>query len=503
MKNRQNDILAQVVSAVQDMIINFNKEKWNFYTNATSENRKRYIGSINEFISYLNTNPECNYILGEFKKNPAKFRVEEQKSLNKIKDLCAQYHNKTELLDTFMNSLINTEMEIIDDRVSFNNKESTTSHLADLAEHETSLSDIIKLQKLFFSPVKKMSTHFSETIKLRNEYFKEHGYESFFDYFAKSHNTYERRIRALIERVDKLTIEPYKKIKSDLDDILEKKLKSHSQRKPSYIYGDPFFRFYPVHADDNVNLMFKGKDVAYAGKKFFEHMGINLDDIYEVSDLYIRPGKYQGNVVVDIDRAGDVRFSVNSKSNFRGMYYLLRTLSKVIFTINYNPDAQFLTRTVPNRGLAEGFGMYLTEYAFKSGYISKTIAQYEDEDAQMLINVNDYVDKNKIIYIRFFLALADFEIQLNSNPDIDAPSVWAKLLKKYQLIDIDTMIEKEGYVMIDSIIVDPFSSIFELEGYVYSLQIEKKLNDKSMTGRHRMKYLLTNIVQNCNLPLGE
>jgi hypothetical protein len=57
----------------------------------------------------------------------------------------------------------------IDDRVDYNNKDATTSHLADLAEHETSLSEIIKLQKLFFSPVPKYMNSVIESIKLRND----------------------------------------------------------------------------------------------------------------------------------------------------------------------------------------------------------------------------------------------------------------------------------------------------------------------------------------------
>ncbi|MGE3063371.1 MAG: hypothetical protein AB7T10_07020 [bacterium] len=497
MNSKIQEKLFSTSEYIRDLINNYNKERWNFFTNATTENRKRYESAINDFTDYFCGNADLAFILDEFKKFPSKFKSEEVKILGRIRNMKQVYASRSQLSTDFINSQINAEMIYIDDRVEYNNKDATTSHLADLAEHETSLSEIIKLQKLFFSHAPKYMNPVLDTIKLRNEYFKERGFENYLDYFCKSLGTTEKRLRALIEKVDKMTYDPYKKIKINLESTLEKKLKCHSRRTPSYIYGDPFFRFYPVHVDDNVNMIFKGKDVAYASKKFFEHLGVSLDEVFEVSDLYIRPGKYQGNLIVDIDRESDVRFSVNSKSNFRGMYYLIRTLSKLVFTLNYDKSLPFLLRTIPNRGVAEGFGMYLADYAFKSGFISKIIAQYEEEDDQATVNVSDYIMNNRIVYIRFFLALADFELTLNSASDIDLAAAWMKSVKKYQLIDTETIPEKNGWVMLDSIIIDPFSSIFELEGFLNAQSIEKHLPEKIITPRHLMTHLLNNVVRKC------
>jgi len=500
MNSKVQEKLYSVGEYVRELTNSYNKERWNFFTNATTENRKRYVNSINDFTGYLCSNSDLNMLLDEFKKTPSKFKAEEQKILSRLKNLKTVYASKSQLSADFVNSQINTEMMYIDDRVEYNNKDATTSHLADLAEHETSLSEIIKLQKLFFSHSLKYTGPVTETLKLRNAYFKERGFENYLDYFCKSSGTTEKKLRALIERVDKLTYDQYRKTKSKLENTLEKKLKCHSQRTPAYIYGDPFFRFYPVHVDDAVNMIFKGKDVAYASRKFFEHMGVSLDEVFEVSDLYIRPGKYQGNLIVDLDRESDVRFSVNSKSNFRGMYHLLRTLSKVIFTLNYDKSLPFMLRTLPERGIAEGFGMYLADYAFRSGFISKIIAQYEEEDEQTTVNVSDYISDNRIVYIRFFLALAEFELHINSSNESDHSSAWLKAVKKYQLIDTETVQDKSGWVMLDSIIIDPFSSIYELEGFLNEEHIEKIIPDKANTPRHIMSYLLNNVVAKCSIP---
>jgi hypothetical protein len=78
--------------------------------------------------------------------------------------------------------------------------------------------------------------------------------------------------------------------------------------------------------------------------------------------------------------------------------------------------------------------------------------------------------------------------------------VWLKAIKKYQLIDTDTIIEKNGWVMLDSIIIDPFSSVFELEGFLYANQIEKHIPEKAAAPRHLMNHLLSAVVSKCAIP---
>lgn len=490
MNSQLSEQFSQIQDNIRNFIIEYNKEKWNFYTNATTENRKRYYRSIMEFIGYLSDDADLASFMQQSKS--MKIKASEEPVVDKIRDLMHVYE-RNEMTENMVNTLIDAEMVIINDRITYNSKDSTSSHIADLAEHETSLSDIIKLQKLFFSRTELMKSHMLGVVKSRNEYFSSKGYADFYDYFLKSNGYTESKIRAAIEKVDKMTGEKYKKIKKELDSTLEKKLKCHSARIPAYIYGDPFLRCYPVHIDQNVNQMFKGKDIAYTGFKYYDMLGVNLNEIFEVSDLYIRPGKYQGNLVVDIDREGDIRFSVNSKSNFRGIYSLLRTLGKVVFMSNYCSDKSFLVKSYPERGKIEGFGLYMTEYAFKAGYISKIIAQYEDEDEQILININDYMELNRIINIRFHLALAEFEILLNRGKGDPARS-WEQCVKKYQLIDTSTMIEKNGWAMIDSIATDPFSSIYEVEAFINAQAIEKSLSQKQISGRTVLKHLLQNYV---------
>lgn len=490
MNSQLSEQFSQIQDNIKNYIIEYNKEKWNFFTNATTENRKRYYRSVMEFITYLTDDSDLSGFIQQSKS--MKIKASEEPVVERIKSI-RHIYEKNELTELMVNTLIDAEMIIINDRITYNSKDSTSSHIADLAEHETSLSDIIKLQKLFFSRADTMKTHIVNVVKTRNEYFASKGYADFYDYFMKSNGYTETKIKAAIEKVDKMTAEKYKKIKKDLDSTLEKKLKCHSTRIPAYIYGDPFFRFYPVHIDQNVNQMFKGKDIAYTGFKYYDMLGVNLNEIFEVSDLYIRPGKYQGNLVVDIDREGDIRFSVNSKSNFRGIYNLLRTLGKVVFMSNYCSDKPFLTKSYPERGIVEGFGLYMTEYAFKAGYISKIIAQYEDEDEQILININDYMELNRIINIRFYLALAEFEILLNRGKGDPAKS-WEQCVKKYQFIDTSTAIDRSGWAMIDSIATDPFSSIYEVEAFINAQAIEKSLSQKQISGRGVLKHLLQNYV---------
>lgn len=492
--NSINETFNDVFETIQDIMVKLNKENWNFFTNATSENRKQFYTSNQDFINFITHNEDIPVLLKELKKRKSKLNKSQMGMLKKLKDIHTAYERKSELTEELLEMTLDFQIEMINTRIQHNSKESTTNHLADLAERETSISEIRSIHKLFFEPVPLYLKYMEEIIRLRNAYYVERGYAGYYDYYLKTHGINDRHVKSLISKVDSLTKDKYRKIKSDLDKSLTKKMNCRSKKVPSYIYGDPFFRFYPVHVDENVNIMFKGKDVAYTVKKFYEMIGVNLEGVYEVSDLYIRPGKYQNAMIFDIDRSGDIRFSTNAKSNFRGIYHLLRTLGKIVFMMNADFEKPFIMKEYSNRGILEGFGMFMTNYAFRGGYISKIIAQYEDEDEQLLINISDYIDLNDIIYIRFHLALAEFESMLYSSNENPA-KIWMKCQKKYQLTDPTSNIEPNGWVMIDSLLIDPFMSIWELEGYLASKKFEKIKAKKQISGRAMMKYFINNLMQ--------
>ncbi|MEO0280901.1 MAG: hypothetical protein ABIN05_00955 [candidate division WOR-3 bacterium] len=479
MNTRIKELYGTVTDTFKNLLVNYQKERWNFLTNATSENKKRLLHSVDEIENFINFDKDFVEIFTFLKKFPKKFTDSEKEILNQIKKI-SEIIKKTPQQEEYFETFLTILMDLINDRINFNNKETTTSHLADLAEHETSLQEIRKIQVHFFSPIEKFKTKIENLLVLRNEYVKSKNYKNYFEFFIKMNDLKEKEIFKDIDELDTLTKDEFKKLKTQLENDLEKKLKVQAKGNPSYIYGDPFFRTYPVHLDDNVNTMFKGKDIAYTGKKFFEIMGYDLSDIYEVSDLYIRPGKYQYPFIIDID-GSDIRFSVNTKSNFRGTYWVLRTLSKVVYKLEKSKNKNFFGRDNFDRIKMEAFGIIVTNFAFKSGLISRISSQYEDEEDVLSLDISDYVEKNNIILSRFFLTLSNFEIDINNIEKINNISdVWLKNIKKYQMIEPKDVFNKDGWVLIDPIITDPFSSIFEVEGFLLSKKLENKIDFKNL-----------------------
>ncbi|MEO0234456.1 MAG: hypothetical protein ABIN39_02485 [candidate division WOR-3 bacterium] len=479
MNTRIKELYGTVTDTFKNLLVNYQKERWNFLTNATSENKKRLLHSVDEIENFINFDKDFVEIFTLLKKFPKKFTDSEKEILNQIKKI-SEIIKKTPQQEEYFETFLTILMDLINDRINFNNKETTTSHLADLAEHETSLQEIRKIQVHFFSPIEKFKTKIENLLVLRNEYVKSKNYKNYFEFFIKMNDLKEKEIFKDIDELDTLTKDEFKKLKTQLENDLEKKLKVQAKGNPSYIYGDPFFRTYPVHLDDNVNTMFKGKDIAYTGKKFFEIMGYDLSDIYEVSDLYIRPGKYQYPFIIDLD-GSDIRFSVNTKSNFRGTYWVLRTLSKVVYKLEKSKNKNFFGRDNFDRIKMEAFGIIVTNFAFKSGLISRISSQYEDEEDVLSLDISDYVEKNNIILSRFFLTLSNFEIDINNIEKINNISdIWLKNIKKYQMIEPKDVFNKDGWVLIDSIITDPFSSIFEVEGFLLSKKLEKKIDFKNL-----------------------
>ncbi|HAF07843.1 MAG: Uncharacterized protein XD76_0432 [candidate division TA06 bacterium 32_111] len=484
MNNRIKELYGYVTLTFKNLLINYQKERWNFLTNSTIENRKRLLNSVEEIQNFMDTDKDYKEIFYLLKKYQKNFSQQQKDTLLKIKKIC-DILQKTPQQEKHFDIFLSTAMDIINDRINFNNKDTTTSHLADLAEHETSLQEIISIQKHFFQPTQKFKDRIEKVVLEREEYIKSKNFKSYFEFFTKINGLKEKDIFKDIEKLDDLTREDFKKLKNQLEQELAKKLKLHAKSYPSYIFGDPFFRTYPVHLDNNVNTMFKGKDIAYTGKKFFDILGYDLSDVYEVSDLYIRPGKYP--FIIDID-GNDIRFSVNTKSNFRGTYWLLRTLSKVVYILEKSKNKTFFERENIDRRKMETFGIIVTNFAFKSGLISRILSQYEDEEDQLSVDISDYLEKNNLILSRFFLSLSNFEIEINGSEKVSNFSdIWVKNVQKYQLIEIKDIFNKDGWALLDSIIMDPFSSIFEVEGFLLSKKLEKKIDFKNLKQKTFLK----------------
>ncbi len=495
MKAKYKAILDNIQIQIQNLFIKNSKEKWNFFTNATTENQKQLLNSTYEIVNFFTNNSDIEELIYAHKKHKTVFNKEETEILNKIKFLKKQYEKKSTLSELLAEKTIDFQYTVINKRINYNSKHSTTNYLSDLCERETSISRVKELQKTYyFQPVEEYKNKYIELFILRNRYYQERGFDNYYSYFLKKNNITHKHVLHNIEKLDKLTLSKYKKIKSNLEKILVKKFNCRSKKIANYIYGDPFFRHFPVHVDENVNIMFKGKDIAYTVKKFYQVLGVNLDNIYEVSDLYIRPGKYQNPIIIDIDRKGDVRFSLNAKSNYRGIFNTLRYISKVVYIMNMSNDIPFILKDCPYRGIVESFSMFMTDYAFRSGIIAKIIAQYEEEDEQLLMTITDYLDLTEIIYLRFQLALANFEINAYTDEKHSLTDIWLKSIKKYQLIDKNSIYEQNAWTMLESLLSDPFSSLWEIEGYLLRnkfSQIKSKhnLHDKSM-----LKFFIDHII---------
>ncbi len=489
MNNNINELFENVYDNLKNHLINYQKEKWNLLTNATSENKKRILSSVSDLNNYFLSDSNYLELIGLYKKFPKKFNDEQKRTFENIKRINFLIKS-TPQQENYYDELIIVIMELINTRINFNNKETTTSHLADLSEHAVSLHDIKKIQTHFFKPIENFKDKIKNILYLRNQYAKSKNYNNYYEFFLKVNNLKDEMIRKHIKELDSLTCEEYKKLKTNLEEEVSKKLKLQAQNVPSYIYGDPFFRTYPVHLDENVNTMFKGKDIAYTAKKFFEIMGYDLNDIFEISDLYIRPGKYQYPFIVDIDE-NDIRFSINTKSNFRGTYWALRTLSKVIYIREISKNKNFFLKGEYKREKIEAFSILVTNFAFTSGIISKILAQYEDEDEENIpIDISNYTVKNNLILIRFLLTLSNFEINIDESYEKNSlTDLWTKSVKKFQFINPENIYYQDGWVLLDSIIIDPFSSVFEMEGFLLSKKLEEKLDFKNIKQKDFVKNL--------------
>ena len=76
-------------------------------------------------------------------------------------------------------------------------------------------------------------------------------------------------------------------------------------------YHDPFFQEVPAVLGELPESVYKPLDIVGISRRFYDGIGLPIDDVLRRSDLYEKPGKCPHAFSCDIDREGDIRILEN------------------------------------------------------------------------------------------------------------------------------------------------------------------------------------------------
>ncbi len=433
-----------------ERFLNFLDEYENYVAPLSAELNRTY------FNATISGKPEDYRKAAELEKKLARYYSDKEKFefLRKVKesgeidehvlsrelDLIYNSFASHQFSEKLMNEIISRSNELerifATYRAKIDGKEFTDNEIDEILETETDNEKLRKTWEASKQIGNEISQKVIELVKLRNEAANELGYEN---YHAMSLILSEQKPEELDElfaSLDELTSDGFVKLKSEIDEKLSARYSVAPDKLMPWHYQDKFFQQGPKVADLDLNEFYKDKDIVELTRKYYNGIGLEIDDIIERSDLYEKPGKYQHAYCTDIDRNGDVRVVCNVKPDYKWMGTLLHEFGHAVYDKYIRRDLPWELRTHAHIFTTEAIAMLFGRMASNPAWL-KDIANVPSETIE---KISDDCQKSlaseQLIFSRWVQVVYRFEKSMYENPEQDLNSLWFDLVKKYQMLNI-------------------------------------------------------------------
>ncbi len=272
-----------------------------------------------------------------------------------------------------------------------------------------------------------------QLVAYRNEAATKLGFKDFHAMRLYLSEQDQQQVLALFDELDELTREPFAKAKAEIDIALAEYCGITVDELHPWHYQDPFFQEAPT-ANVSLDKAFANADILAICRKFYDGIGLPINDVIARSDLYEKPGKSPHAFCTDINREGDVRVLANIVPNEYWMGTMLHELGHSVYSSKNVPRSlPYVVRTDAHILCTEGVAMMFERFS-KSGEWLEAMGVSVDDPAAYS-KAGAIMRRNQLlIFSRWCQVMLRFEQQMYADPSQDLNKLWWDLVAKYQLI---------------------------------------------------------------------
>ena len=281
---------------------------------------------------------------------------------------------------------------------------------------------------------KKVEADLKDLVKLRNQAAEQLGFKNYHALQLYLNEQNGDDLLKLFDELDELTREPFKAGKADLDTRLAAKYKIKPEELMPWHYQDPFFQETPGVLGVDLDAPFKDADLLEMCRKFYEGIGLPIDRVIAVSDLYEKKGKSPHAFCTDIDREGDVRVLANIVKNDYWASTLLHEFGHSVYSSKNIPaKLPYCLRLEAHILTTEGVAMMFERMSKREAFLAKMGLKVEDPKAFNEAGAKT-LKYRLLIFSRWCQVMLRFEKSMYEHPDQDLNKLWWDLVEKYQLV---------------------------------------------------------------------
>lgn len=419
--------------------INLEKSCWDFYTNSTAENLKRYEEAQDEYSKVFQNRDWYNKFLAINKDELSKHEQKQLKEL--LKEFDEELNTGEEL-----KALRKKENEIAQKYNSYipkiDGKEVSKPEIFKIMQTETN-PDLRK--KAYDAKIKGadlIAEDMIEFVKMRNEYAKNKGYGTYFEYKLKEDYDVD------LEFLNKLIDEVYTNASGKIKEILEKKQKELKEffgveKLENYHYGlllnnnpekgvneilEASSQATPPD-EKGVNEVLINQDIVSISKTMYKNMGYDIEKLEKEGkitlDLFARKGKNTHGFCFGVEAGKDSRILANLINNVTSLDTLNHELGHCVYDLGISTELPFLDRRASSPAVTEAIAMMMGDIIKIENVLDKIVPD------ELLERFKMTHKDDEASFVAKSLLIIDFEREIYTNPEQNPAELWQNLNKKY------------------------------------------------------------------------
>ena len=437
--------------------INLEKSCWDFYTNSTAENLKRYEEAQDEYSKVFQNRDWYNKFLAINKDELSKHKQKQLKEL--LKEFDEELNTGEEL-----KALRKKENEIAQKYNSYipkiDGKEVSKPEIFKIMQTETN-PDLRK--KAYDAKIKGadlIAEDMIEFVKMRNEYAKNKGYGTYFEYKLKEDYDVD------LEFLNKLIDEVYTNASGKIKEILEKKQKELKEffgveKLENYHYGlllnnnpekgvnkilEASSQATPPDEkgvnkileassqatppdEKGINEVLINQDIVSISKTMYKNMGYDIDKLEKEGkitlDLFARKGKNTHGFCFGVEAGKDSRILANLINNVTSLDTLNHELGHCVYDLGISTELPFLDRRASSPAVTEAIAMMMGDIIKIENVLDKIVPD------ELLERFKMTHKDDEASFVAKSLLIIDFEREIYTNPEQNPAELWQNLNKKY------------------------------------------------------------------------
>ena len=427
------DFLAAYVKKMEPLSTKTNLAYWDASTKGKAENYEK-LSQLQLEISQIHSNPQDYALLKGIKQSGTVNNVRLARQLDKL------YY-------AYMPNQIGPELlkEIVDLDTKITEKYNTFR--GDIDGKKVTMSDIYTIMTTEKDLQKRESAwraskqvgnaivgDLLQLVKIRNKAAQKVGFENYHTMKIVTGEQDVKELDRIFDELDKLTGEPFARLKEDLNQILAKGYGIDVEELLPWHYHDPFFQRTPLVYELDMDVYYKDQDVNELAERYYAGVGLPVNDILARSDLYDREGKNPHAFSEDVDRHGDVRILCNLQNTERWMETILHELGHAVYSKYHDPNEPWLLREPAHSFTTEAVAMFFGRLSRNSAWMQEMLGLSDQERAEVEKVSSRYLQFQQVLFARWAMVMYNFEKQLYADPEQDLNNLWWELVEKYQMV---------------------------------------------------------------------